>query len=175
MQSSKGSTKKSFVKTCYSTVEKGKFGVLWCGDDLDAAVVEAAGRARTLLTAEGNKIFKKVVDDKQGKDCLLNVLANTDGEIGLRGAVLVPDTVIKGLPARVLKANRDRGTAVPSKKLQMMGIRIKASLSEAHKHGVERTQRKDAVAGETEEPGRGGESFQQPGPQGARDAEVKSF
>ena len=141
MQSSKGSTKKSFVKTCYSTVEKGKFGVLRCGDNLDAAMVGAVGRARTLLTADGNKIFKKVVDDKQGNDGLFNVLASTDGKISPRGAMVVPDTGME-------------------EKLQMMEVRIKASLAEAHQHGVERTQRKDAVAGETEEPGRGGESFQ---------------
>ena len=55
--------------------------------------VKAAAAARAMLTSACNKICKKVIDAKQGNDCRLNGLANTDDEIVLRGAVGVQDTV----------------------------------------------------------------------------------
>ena len=129
-------------------------------------MVKAATGVRAMLTSASNKICKKVFDAKQGNDCLLNVLANTDDEIVLRGAVMVQDLVnscketaeavletqvMEVLQALVLKANLDCGTAVPSTVQQQVMMVAEASLAEAHKHGIVRTQREAAVAEETEE------------------------
>ena len=154
------------VVRCEGNNDKVKYCVLLCGDDLDAAVVKAAAGALAMLTSASNKICKKVFDAKQWNDCLLNVLANTDDEIVLRGAVVVQNMVnscketaeavletqvMEVLQALVLKANLDSGTAVPSKVLQQIKAVAEASLAEAHKHGIVRTQREAAVAEETEE------------------------
>ena len=85
--------------------------------------------------------------------------------------------VMEVMQARVLKANQDNGTAGLGKGLQLIKVMAKAPLAEAHRQGIGRTQRKAAVAGETEEPGRGSETqetprkkasegFQQQGPPG---------
>ena len=78
---------------CKGNNDKVKYGVLQYGDYRDAAVVAAAACALAMLTSDSNKICKKVVGAKQGNDDLLNGLANTDDQIGLRGAVVVQDTV----------------------------------------------------------------------------------
>ena len=92
----------------------------------------------------GNNICKKVVEAKQGNECRLNMLANTGDEIRLGGAVVIQDTVnscketpeavlktqgMERLQARVMKANRDSGAAVPTKELQMIEVGAEAALS----------------------------------------------
>ena len=91
-----------------------------------------------------SNVFCQVFESKQWNDCLLNLLANTDDEIVLRGAVIVQhmvavnkeiaekiletqvictlsisfetfiSQVMEVLQALVLKANLDAGTAEPS-------------------------------------------------------------
>ena len=88
-----------------------------------------------MLTSASNKICKKAIEVKQGNNCQKNVLVNADDKIGLRGARLAQDTVnsckktaeavwevpvMEVRQARVLKANRDGGTAAPSKRRQLV-------------------------------------------------------
>ena len=83
-----------------------------------------------MLCSASDKICKKVFDAKQWNDCVLNLLANTDDEVVLRGAVVVQQMVASSkeiceavletqvmevLQALVLKANLDCGSAEPSK------------------------------------------------------------
>merc|ERR1719400_2152142 len=77
------------VKRCEGDNDKVKYCVLLCGDDIDPHVVKAASGALAMLTSASNKICNKVFESKQWNDCLLNLLANTDDEIVLRGAVIV--------------------------------------------------------------------------------------
>merc|ERR1719234_39012 len=81
------------VKRCEGDNDKVKYCVLLCGDDIDPLVVKAASGALAMLTASSNKICNKVFESKQWNDCLLNLLANTDDEIVLRGAVIVQHMV----------------------------------------------------------------------------------
>jgi hypothetical protein len=144
-----------------------KYCVLLCGDDVDPEVVKAASGALAMLTGASNKICKKIFESKQWTDCLLNMLANTDDEIVLRGAVVVQHMVcscketaeavletqiMEVLQALVLKANLDAGLAQPSKVLGRIKAVCEASLAEAHKHGgILRTQGEAAVAEAEEE------------------------
>ena len=136
------------VVRCEGNNDKAKYAVLLCGDDLDTAGGAAAACALAMRPPASNKIGKKVVDAKQGNDSMLNVLANTNDEIWLREV------------------------------LQLIKVVAEASLAEAHKHGIRRTQRKAAVAGETQEPpgtrASSGKSVQQQGPPGAREQETRA-
>ena len=49
-----------------------------------------------MLTSQSEKICKKVFDSTQWLECLLNVLANEDYQIALRGAVVVQNMVTIG-------------------------------------------------------------------------------
>lgn len=149
------------VKRCEGDNDKVKYCVLLCGDDLDPQVVKAASGALAMLTAASNKICNKVFESKQWNDCLLNLLANTDDEIVLRGAVIVQHMVsvnkevaekiletqvMEVLQALVLKANLDAGTAEPSPVLAQVKSVCTASLEEGHKHGVVRTPQEEGEA-----------------------------
>jgi len=154
------------VTRCEGDNDKVKYGVLLCGDDIDNEVVKAASGALAMLTSASNKICKKVFDSKQWNDCLLNLLANQDNEIVLRGAVIVQNMVMSSketaervletqimevLQALVLQANLDEGNATPSKVLAQVKATCEAALKEAHKHGIVRTQVEAAEAEEAEE------------------------
>jgi len=149
------------VKRCEGDNDKVKYCVLLCGDDIDPLVVKAASGALAMLTASSNKICNKVFESKQWNDCLLNLLANTDDEIVLRGAVIVQHMVsvskevaekiletqvMEVLQALVLKANLDAGTAEPSPVLSQVKSVCTASLEEGHKHGVVRTPQEEGEA-----------------------------
>jgi len=149
------------VKRCEGDNDKVKYCVLLCGDDIDPQVVKAASGALAMLTASSNKICNKVFESKQWNDCLLNLLANTDDEIVLRGAVIVQHMVsvnkevaekiletqvMEVLQALVLKANLDAGTAEPSPVLAQVKSVCTASLEEGHKHGVVRTPQEEGEA-----------------------------
>merc|ERR1719430_61009 len=154
------------VERCEGNNDKVKYCVLLCGDDIDKEVVKAASGALAMLSSASNKICKKIFDSKQWNDCLLNLLANEDNEIVLRGAVVVQNMVMscketaeavletqimEVLQALVLKANLDAGTAQPNQVLKKVKTVCEASLAEAHKHGIVRTQTEAAAADETEE------------------------
>ncbi len=77
------------VERCEGKNDKVKYVVLLCGDDEDAEVVKAAAGALAMLTSQSDKVCAKVFESTQWTDCLLNLLANTDLEIVLRGCVVV--------------------------------------------------------------------------------------
>jgi len=124
-------------------------------------VVKAASGALAMLTSASNKICNKVFESKQWNDCLLNLLANTDDEIVLRGAVVVQHMVavskdvaekiletqvMEVLQALVLKANLDAGNAEPSPVLAKVKDVCSATLEEGHKHGIVRTPQEEGEA-----------------------------
>merc|ERR1711962_1263700 len=146
------------VKRCEGDNDKVKYCVLLCGDDIDPHVVKAASGALAMLTSASNKICNKVFESKQWNDCLLNLLANTDDEIVLRGAVIVQHMVavskdvaekiletqvMEVLQALVLKANLDAGNAEPSPVLAKVKDVCSATLEEGHKHGIVRTPQEE--------------------------------
>merc|ERR1712200_277642 len=149
------------VKRCEGDNDKVKYCVLLCGDDIDPHVVKAASGALAMLTSASNKICNKVFESKQWNDCLLNLLANTDDEIVLRGAVVVQHMVavskdvaekiletqvMEVLQALVLKANLDAGNAEPSPVLAKVKDVCSATLEEGHKHGIVRTPQEEGEA-----------------------------
>merc|ERR1712209_335521 len=149
------------VKRCEGDNDKVKYCVLLCGDDIDPHVVKAASGALAMLTWASNKICNKVFESKQWNDCLLNLLANTDDEIVLRGAVIVQHMVavskdvaekiletqvMEVLQALVLKANLDSGNAEPSPVLAKVKDVCSATLEEGHKHGIVRTPQEEGEA-----------------------------
>merc|ERR1719394_2286368 len=149
------------VKRCEGDNDKVKYCVLLCGDDLDPHVVKAASGALAMLTSASNKICNKIFDAKQWNECLLNLLANTDDEIVLRGAVIVQHMVavskdvaekiletqvMEVLQALVLKANLDAGNAEPSPVLAKVKDVCSATLEEGHKHGIVRTPQEEGEA-----------------------------
>ena len=70
--------------------------MLLCGDDDDIEIVRAAAGAVAMLTSQSDKCCKKVFDSVQWSECLLNLLANPDLEIVLRGAVIVKNMITSG-------------------------------------------------------------------------------
>merc|ERR1712200_233997 len=149
------------VKRCEGDNDKVKYCVLLCGDDIDPHVVKAASGALAMLTSASNKVCNKVFESKQWNDCLLNLLANTDDEIVLRGAVIVQHMVavskdvaekiletqmMEVLQALVLKANLDAGNAEPSPVLAKVKDVCSATLEEGHKHGIVRTPQEEGEA-----------------------------
>jgi len=153
------------VKRCEGENDKVKYCVLLCGDDVDQNVVKAASGALAMLTSASNKVCKKVFESKQWNDCLLNLLANTDVEICLRGCVIIQnmvasckDTAEKVLETQIMevlqalvKANLDCGNAQPNPTLVKVKQVCEKTLEEAHKMNIVRTQQEAVVADDEEE------------------------
>ena len=154
------------VKRCEGDNDKIKYCVLLCGDDLDINVVKAAAGGLAMLTSNSDKICKKVFDAKQWNECMLNLLANEDVEICLRGCVITYNMVNVGkdiaekvfetqimevLQALVLKANLDAGNAAPNQALVKIKEICEKALDVAHKYNIVRTQQEAAIVDEEEE------------------------
>ncbi len=73
-----------------------KYCVLLCGDDEDIEVVRAASGALAMLTAQSEKICRKIFESSQWNECILNLLANQDLDVVQRGAVIVKNMVACG-------------------------------------------------------------------------------
>jgi hypothetical protein len=84
------------VKRCEGKNDKIKYCVLLCGDDEDIEIVRAASGALAMLSSQSEKCCRKVFDSKQWNDCILNLLANQDLDIVLRGAVIVKNMIGSG-------------------------------------------------------------------------------
>ena len=67
--------------------------MLLCGDDEDPDVVKAASGALAMLTSQSTKCCQKIFESTQWNECLLNLLANKDFEVILRGIVIVDNMV----------------------------------------------------------------------------------
>ena len=154
------------VRRCEGSNDKIKYCVLLCGDDLDINVVKAAAGGLAMLTSNSDKICKKVFDAKQWNECLLNLMANEDVEICLRGCVVTYNMVnadketaekvfetqvMEVLQALILKANLDAGTAAPNATLAKVKEICEKSLEVAHKYNIVRTQQEAAQVDEEEE------------------------
>ncbi|XP_040573143.1 protein unc-45 homolog B [Lepeophtheirus salmonis] len=144
------------VKRCEGKNDKVKYCVLLCGDDDDIEIVKAASGALAMLTSQSSILCHKVFDSIQWLDCLLNLLANADFQIVLRGAVVVRNIVtaenkedaekvmnsqiMDVLQALVFKANLDSGSYQPDPILQQIKEIADESLNIAHKMKIIKTQ-----------------------------------
>ena len=153
------------VKRCEGKNDKVKYAVLLCGDDEDVEVVKAASGALAMLTAQSKKCCEKVFDSTQWLECLLNLLANQDYEIVLRGAAVAKSMVTVGgevtaekvlatevmevLQALIMKAKLDEGSYEPNPTLQRIKKISNDALDVAHKMKLIKT--KDEAAEEPEE------------------------
>eukprot|EP00096_Caligus_rogercresseyi_P016764 TRINITY_DN965_c0_g1_i1.p1 TRINITY_DN965_c0_g1~~TRINITY_DN965_c0_g1_i1.p1 ORF type:complete len:973 (+),score=328.63 TRINITY_DN965_c0_g1_i1:292-3210(+) len=149
------------VKRCEGKNDKVKYSVLLCGDDDDIEIVKAASGALAMLTSQSNVICHKVFDSTQWQDCLLNLLANTDFQIVLRGVVIVRNIVtaenvedaekmmncqiMDVLQALVFKANLDSGSYEPDPNLKQIKELADETLNMAHKLKIIKTQEEAAV------------------------------
>ena len=84
------------VKRCEGKNDKVKYCVLLCGDDDDVEVVRAAAGALAILTSQSEKCCRKIFDSLQWNECILNLLANPDLDIVLRGVVIVKNMITAG-------------------------------------------------------------------------------
>ena len=154
------------VKRCEGDNDKIKYCVLLCGDDLDINVVKAAAGGLAMLTSNSEKICRKVFDAKQWNECMLNLLANEDMEICLRGCVIIYNMVnadkqtaekvfetqiMEVLQALIMKANLDAGNAAPNSTLVKIKEIAEKGLEIAHKYNIVRTQQEAAQVDEEEE------------------------
>eukprot|EP00088_Acartia_fossae_P020179 TRINITY_DN21830_c0_g1_i4.p1 TRINITY_DN21830_c0_g1~~TRINITY_DN21830_c0_g1_i4.p1 ORF type:complete len:868 (-),score=244.57 TRINITY_DN21830_c0_g1_i4:118-2613(-) len=143
------------VTRCEGKNDKVKYCVLMCGDDSDPEIVKAASGALAMLTEASTKICEKVFESSQWEECLLSVLANTDYNVVIRGAVVVYNMTQAGenvakkifetqimevLQAQVLQANLDMGNAQTNPILQKIKTICQKALDEGHKYGFIRTQ-----------------------------------
>lgn len=154
------------VKRCEGDNDKVKYCVLLCGDDLDINVVKAASGGLAMLTSNSEKVCRKIFDAKQWNECMLNLLANEDVEICLRGCVIINNMVnvdkktaekvfetqvMEVLQALIMKANLDAGNAAPNATLVKIKEICEKSLEVAHKYNIVRTQQEAALVDEEEE------------------------
>ena len=118
-----------------------------------------------MLTSQSEKICKKVFDSTQWLECLLNVLANEDYQIALRGAVVVQNMVTIGgaetaekvlateimevLQALIMRAKLDEGSYEPNPTLKKIREVAQSGLDVAHKMKLIKT--KDEAEKEPEE------------------------
>jgi hypothetical protein len=153
------------AKRCEGNNDKVKYAVLLCGDDEDKEVVKAASGSLAMLTGHSQKICKKVFDSTQWLECLLNLLANEDYEIVLRGAAIAKNMVTVGgadtaekvlatevmevLQALICKAKLDEGSYEPNPTLQRIKEVANDALDVAHKMKLIKT--KEEAAEEPEE------------------------
>jgi len=153
------------VKRCEGKNDKVKYTVLLCGDDEDVEVVKAASGGLAMLTAQSKKCCEKVFDSIQWLECLLNLLANQDYEIVLRGITVAKNLVTVGgeaiaekvlatevmevLQALIMKANLDEGSYEPNPTLKRIKQVANEALEVAHKMKLIKT--KDEAAEEPEE------------------------
>lgn len=144
------------VKRCEGKNDKVKYAVLLCGDDEDGEVVQAASGALAMLTSQSEKCCKKIFESAQWSDCLLNVLANPDLNIVLRGVVIVKNMINAGkevaekvietqamdcLQAHIFKAKLDEGSYEPNQVLQKIRAIAEEALESAHQLGLVKTQK----------------------------------
>jgi len=154
------------IGRCEGKNDKVKYCVLMCGDDSDLEVVRAASGALAMLTERSEKICEKVFESKQWEDCILSLLANTDFNITLRGAVIAfnmvhaNDEVAKRvfetqimdvLQALVLQGNLDQGNANPDPNLAKVKALAEKSLIRAHELGIIKTSAEAVAAAEADE------------------------
>jgi len=153
------------VKRCEGKNDKVKYAVLLCGDDEDMEVVKAASGGLAMLTAQSKKCCEKVFDSIQWLECLLNLLANQDYEIVIRGVTVAKNLVTVGgeaiaekvlatevmevLQALIMKANLDEGSYEPNPTLKRIKLVANEALAVAHKMKLIKT--KDEAAEEPEE------------------------
>jgi len=153
------------VKRCEGKNDKVKYAVLLCGDDEDMEVVKAASGGLAMLTAQSKKCCEKVFDSIQWLECLLNLLANQDYEIVIRGVTVAKNLVTVGgeaiaekvlatevmevLQALIMKANLDEGSYEPNPTLKRIKQVANEALAVAHKMKLIKT--KDEAAEEPEE------------------------
>jgi len=149
------------VKRCEGKNDKVKYTVLLCGDDDDPAIVAAAAGSLAMLTSQSTKICKKIFESVQWTECLLNVLANEDTSIVLRGCVIVKNMVsscqevaekvletqlMDCMQAHVFKAKLDEGSYQPDPNLIKVREIVEETLKVAHQMKVIRTQDEAAQA-----------------------------
>lgn len=152
------------VKRCEGKNDKVKYAVLLCGDDEDTEVVKAASGGLAMLTAQSKKCCEKVFESIQWLECILNLLANQDYEVVLRGASVAKNMVTVGgdataekvlatevmevLQALIFKAKLDEGSYEPNPTLQKIKAVADDALAVAHKMKLIKT--KDEAANEPE-------------------------
>jgi len=145
------------VKRCESKNDKVKYAVLLCGDEEDIEVVKAASGGLAMLTAQSEKCCEKVFDSTQWLECLLNLLANQDYEVVLRGASIAKNMVTVGgaataekvlatevmevLQALICKAQLDEGSYEPNPTLKQISKVSNDALDVAHKMKLIKTKR----------------------------------
>jgi len=143
------------VKRCEGKNDKVKYIVLLCGDDEDPDIVKAASGALAMLTSQSTKICKKVFDSSQWNECLLNLLANKDFEVILRGTVVVDNMVqsdkevaekvlatevMEVLQAHIFRAKLDEGSYEPNPTLIEIRKVAEKTLETAHKMNIVKTK-----------------------------------
>jgi len=153
------------VKRCEGKNDKVKYAVLLCGDDEDVEVVKAASGGLAMLTAQSKKCCEKVFESIQWLECILNLLANEDYEIVVRGVTVAKNLVTVGgeaiaekvlatevmevLQALIMKAKLDEGSYEPNPTLKKIRNIADEALVVAHKMKLIKT--KDEAADEPEE------------------------
>lgn len=143
------------VKRCEGKNDKVKYLVLLCGDDEDSEIVKAAAGSLAMLTSQSNKVCKKVFDSSQWNECLLNLLANKDFEVILRGAVVVDNMVsvdkevaekvlatevMEVLQAHIFRAKLDEGSYEPNPTLVEIRKVAEKTMETAHKMNIVKTK-----------------------------------
>jgi len=143
------------VKRCEGKNDKVKYLVLLCGDDEDSEIVKAAAGSLAMLTSQSTKICKKVFDSSQWNECLLNLLANKDFEVILRGAVVVDNMVssekevaekvlatevMEVLQAHIFRAKLDEGSYEPNPTLIEIRKVAEKTMETAHKMNIVKTK-----------------------------------
>jgi len=143
------------VKRCEGKNDKVKYCVLLCGDAEDEEIVKAASGALAMLTSQSTKCCQKVFESIQWNECLLNLLANKDFEIILRGAVIVDNLVqadkevaekvlateiMEVLQAHIFRAKLDEGSYEPNPTLVEIRKICEKTLEVAHKMNIVKTK-----------------------------------
>eukprot|EP00095_Tigriopus_kingsejongensis_P001782 snap_masked-scaffold225_size250570-processed-gene-1.3 protein:Tk01782 transcript:snap_masked-scaffold225_size250570-processed-gene-1.3-mRNA-1 annotation:"protein unc-45 homolog b" len=144
------------VKRCEGKNDKVKYIVLLCGDDEDLEIVRAASGALAMLTGQSEKCCQKVFESTQWADCILNLLANPDLDIVLRGVVIVRNMISASkevaekvietqamdcMQAHIFKAKLDEGSYEKNETLSKIRDIAESSLVIAHKYGLVKTQK----------------------------------
>jgi len=143
------------VKRCEGTNDLVKYCVLLCGDDEDPEICKAAAASLAMLTSQSNKLCMRIFDSIQWTECLLNVVANENYEIVLRGVVVLKNMVsadkeigekviesqlMDCLQAHIFKAKLDEGSAQPNAILNQIRNIAEETLKIAHEMKIVKTQ-----------------------------------